>query len=217
MSESTGKGWWSGYKGKLSPSTLDLAEFESQATGLRSFESLFIPGLFQLEHYTRAIFRASDTVTTREEVETAVAFRMDRQAILADEDPPEVHAVIHEAALHMRFGGAAAMRKQLLRLVELADLPNVAIQILPFTADGVSALNTPFCFLSSHAGALETVLVEHPAESMYLHAADSISKYRRQFDRLSAAALPPVDTKVTPVSHDSRDSLGLIQYVLYTL
>ncbi|MFD8384145.1 helix-turn-helix domain-containing protein [Streptomyces sp. NPDC059679] len=217
LSEDKGKGWWSAYKGKLTPSALDLAELESKANELHSYESLFIPGLFQTEDYTASIFHADDEVNTLDHIETAVGFRMQRQTVLTGESPPEIHAVIHEAALHMRFGGQAVMRKQLLRLIELADLPHVSIQVLPFSAGGVSTLSTPFFILTSHGSSLETVLIETPAQSLYLHDGDSVTKYRRQFDRLRSAALPAVDTQVTPVTHDSRDSLGLIQYVLYTL
>ncbi|MEU7045276.1 helix-turn-helix transcriptional regulator [Streptomyces varsoviensis] len=217
LSEAKGKGWWSPYKGKLPTAALDLAEMEASSEDLRSYESLFIPGLFQTEDYTRSVFQASDTVATTEGVDTSVRFRMQRQALLTREDSPKVHAVIHEAALHVRFGGTNVMRRQLLHLVELADLPNVTIQVLPFTAKAVSALNTPFCLLTSHSGALETVQLDHPEQSLYLHAPDAVARYRRQFERLRTNALPPVNARATPVSHDSRDSLGLIQYVLYTL
>ncbi|MDJ0466359.1 helix-turn-helix transcriptional regulator [Streptomyces sp. H27-C3] len=217
LAEPSGKGWRNGYKGQIPPSAIDLAELESKATDLRSYESLFLPGLFQLEEYTRSIFQASDAVTTSEGIESAVRFRMQRQDVLTAGGAPTVHAVVHEAALHMRFGGAKVMRRQLLRLVELAELPHMTIQVFPFTADAVSALTTPFCHIGSHGGALETVLVEHPAESMFLHGSESVAKYRRQFDRLSAAALPPIDTAVLTVKQASRDSLGLIQHILYTL
>ncbi|WP_039938144.1 helix-turn-helix domain-containing protein [Streptomyces himastatinicus] len=217
MAESSGKGWWSDYKGRLWPSALDLAELESDAAELHSYESLFIPGLFQTEDYTASIFRADDEANTPDHVTAAVSFRMQRQAILHGERPPAIHAVIHEAALHMRFGGAKVMRKQLLRLIELADLPHVSLQILPFTAEGVSTLSTPFVILTSHGQALETVLMETPGQSLFLHDEPSIAKYQRQFHRLGSGALPPVDATVAPFAHDSRDSLGLIQHVLYTL
>ncbi|KAK1180208.1 helix-turn-helix transcriptional regulator [Streptomyces sp. NBS 14/10] len=216
LSEDKGKGWWSDYRGGLSPAALDLAELESRTGSIRSYESLFIPGILQLEDYTRAIFRANDTVTTAEGIDAAVNFRLRRQKVLTSDDPPEVHAVIHEAALHMRFGGAAVARKQLLRLVELAELPHVRIQVLPFTAEGVSAVNTPFCLLTSHGGALETVQMDHADQSMFLHTPDSIAQYQKQFDQLCSIALPPVNAEVTSLNHEGRDSLGLIQYVLYS-
>lgn len=217
LTESSGKGWWSDYRTQLRASALDLAELEAEATYLRSYESLFLPGLFQVEGYTRAIFQASDAVSTHEEIEAAVHFRLGRQRVLTDDLPPQVHAIIHEAALHMRFGGTDIMRQQLLRLVELAELPHVTIQIMPFTAVAVSALTTSFCHLASHDGALETVLMEHPAGSAFLHSDDDMAKYRRQFARLSDAALPAIDTTIIPVKHAARDSLGLVQHILYTL
>lgn len=216
LSEDKGKGWWSDYKRSMSAATLDLAELEFHATCLRSYESLFIPGIFQSEDYTRAIFRVSDVVTTPADINRAVEFRMRRQAVLSAEDPPTVHAVIHEAALHMRFGGSAVTRKQLLRLVELAELPHVTVQILPFTADGVSAVNTPFCLIASHGGFLETIQMEHASQSMCLHDPDSVARYRRYFERLCGVALPPVDSSPTAVNRDVRDSLGLIQHILYS-
>ncbi|MGP3943416.1 helix-turn-helix domain-containing protein [Streptomyces sp. 6N106] len=216
LAEDKGKGWWSGYKSDMRSAALDLAELESRAIGLRSYESLFIPGIFQSEDYTRAIFRVSDVVTNPSDIERAVEFRMRRQAALTAEDPPTVHAVIHEAALHMRFGGSAVTRKQLLRLVELAELPHVTIQVLPFAADGLPMANTPFNLIASHGGILETIQLDHASQSMFLHDPDSVAQYRRHFDRLRGVALPPVDTSPSAISHDVRDSLGLIRHILYS-
>jgi Domain of unknown function (DUF5753) len=107
----------------------------------------------------------------------------------------------------MRFGGSAVMRRQLRHIIELADLPHVTVQVLPFTADGVSAAHTPFSLITSDGGHLDTVLMDHPAaQTFYLHERDQLAQYRRQFQRLCSVALPPVDTKVTPIDHDPRDS-----------
>ncbi|WP_421108828.1 Scr1 family TA system antitoxin-like transcriptional regulator [Streptomyces sp. NEAU-S77] len=116
----------------------------------------------------------------------------------------------------MRFGGSIVTRKQLLRLVELAELPHVTIQVLPFTADGVPIVNTPFNQIPSHGGFLETIQMDHASQSMYLHDPDSVAQYRRHFERLCGVALPPVDSSPSAVSRDVRDSLGLIQHVLYS-
>ncbi len=216
LGEDKGKGWWSTYKGNMPATALDLAELECRAASIRSYESLFIPGIFQTEDYIRAIFRVSDVVTNSVDIDRAVEFRMRRQAALTAEDPPTIHAVVHEAALHMRFGGSAVTRKQLLRLVELAELPHVTIQVLPFTADGVPAVNTPFSLIASHGGVLETLQMDHAGQSTLLHGPDSIDQYRAHFDRLGSVALPPVDVSPSAARHDVRDSLGLIQHIRYS-
>ncbi|AUA12222.1 helix-turn-helix domain-containing protein [Streptomyces sp. SID8361] len=216
LAEDKGKGWWSDYKNTMPAAALDLAELESRAVGLRSYESLFIPGIFQSEDYTRAIFRGSDVVANPVDIDRAVEFRIQRQTALTGDEPPTIHAVIHEAALHMRFGGSAVTRKQLLRLVELAELPHVTIQVLPFTADGVPMVNTPFNLIASHGGILETIQMDHASRSMFLHDPDSVTEYQRHFDRLRTEALPPVVGGPSALSHDVRDSLGLIQHILYS-
>src|SRR5690349_9372168 len=129
LSESTGKGWWTQYRHTLPQYALDLAELESAADSIRWYESLFIPGLFQTEDYTRAIFESSPWPKNAQAREAAVAFRMERQHILTGPNAPQIHAVIHEAALHIRFGGAAVMHRQLRHLIELADLPNLTLRV----------------------------------------------------------------------------------------
>ncbi|MEV2252064.1 helix-turn-helix transcriptional regulator [Streptomyces sp. NPDC050147] len=217
MGEDKGKGWWTQYRHVVGQTALDLAELEAAADALLSYESLFIPGVLQTPEYTRSIFRSSQDERSAEDLEGAVRFRGERQQILIRERPSALHAVIHEAALHVRFGGAAVMRKQLLHLIRMAEPPHITIQVLPFTAEGLSAFSTPFLMVESHGSALETVLVETPATSLYVHESDAVAKYRSRFARLAAAALPPIDPAVSASAHESRDSLSLIQHLLYIL
>ncbi|WP_369260821.1 helix-turn-helix domain-containing protein [Streptomyces sp. R35] len=215
MSEDSGKGWWTEYRRALAQPVLDLAELEAAADALFSYESLFIPGILQTPEYTRSIFRSSDR--PHDDLERAVQFRMERQQILTRPEPPSLHTVIHEAALHVRFGGVTVMRRQLLHLIRMAELPRVTIQVLPFTAEGLSAFSTPFLLADSHGSALQTVLVENPAATVYIHEGDAVLKYRQRFDRLRTAALPPLDPAVSASTHESRDSLALLQHLLYSL
>lgn len=215
MSEANGKGWWTEYRRTLSQPVLDLAELEAAAGTLSSYESLFIPGILQTQEYTRSIFQSSER--PHEDLDKAVQFRMKRQQVLTQAESPALHAVIHEAALHVRFGGAAVMRRQLLHLIRMAELPNITIQVLPFTAEGLPAFSTPFLLTESHKSALQTVLVESPAGSLYIHESEALQKYQARFDRLRSASLPPLDPAVPAVAHESRDSLTLVQHLLYSL
>ncbi|TKA10123.1 helix-turn-helix domain-containing protein [Actinacidiphila oryziradicis] len=215
MSENTGKGWWSAYRRRENQSALDLAELEAAAATIRSHETLFIPGLFQTEDYIRAILASVEPV--RSTVDDVTAFRLERQSVLTGEAAPTVHAVIHESALHMHFGGADVMRSQLVRLIELARLPNVTIQVIPFRADAYAAFSGPFLHLAPALPELGTVLLDHPAKALLLRDPDDLAKYQAMFDRLERCALPPIDPTATPESHAARDSLGLIQHILYAL
>jgi transcriptional regulator with XRE-family HTH domain len=215
LSEATGKGWWTAYKGPMEPGALSLAELEASAAALRVHQSLFVPGLFQTAAYTQAIFNSPKLGF--ENIEEAMKFRRERQHILTCENPPTVHAVIHEAALHMRFGGPQIMREQMLRLIELARLPTVTIQIYPFSAQAHAALSGNFVHIIPSASQLSTVVLEQPTGARYLSEQAQLQKYSEMFDRLVENALAPIDVSLAPEAHSVKDSLALIQHLLYTL
>ncbi|KAA0929727.1 helix-turn-helix domain-containing protein [Streptomyces apricus] len=215
MSEASGRGWWSAHKKHRSPDALDLAELESEAVSIRTHEPLFIPGLFQTTDYARAIF--SSPKLRFDNIEEGVRFRMERQRVLTHDNPPSVHAVIHEAALHMRFGGADVVREQLLRLIELARLPHVTIQIYPFSAQAYAALSGSFAHFAPAEPKLGTVLLEAPLGARYLTEQSHLLEYTALFDRLAESALAPIDVSLAPEAHSVKDSLALIQHLLYML
>ena len=215
MSEATGKGWWSTYKKRRSLDALNTAELEANCTALRVHQSMFIPGLFQTADYAQAIFATPGLGFERSE--GALEFRMERQRVLTREDPPAVHAVIHESALHMRFGGTKVIREQLLHLVELARLPNVTIQIYPFTAQTYPAVSGNFVHVVPGVPELGTVLLELPIGLTYLSDRPSLDRYTGLFQHLSENALAPIDVSLAPEAHSVKDSLALIQHVLYAL
>ncbi|MEV6593583.1 helix-turn-helix domain-containing protein [Streptomyces acidicola] len=215
VSEATGKGWWSAHRKRRSLDALNTAELEASCTALRMHQSLFIPGLFQTSDYARAIFASPGLGFERSE--GALEFRMERQKVLTREDPPTVRAVIHESALHMRFGGAKVLREQLLHLVELARLPHITIQIYPFSAQAYGALSGNFVHVVPGVPELGTVLLELPAGLQYLGDRPSLDRYEGLFRHLAENALDPIDVSLAPEAHSVKDSLALIQHVLYTL
>ncbi|MEV1065470.1 helix-turn-helix transcriptional regulator [Streptomyces sp. NPDC050263] len=215
MSEATGKGWWSAYKKHLGSAALNLAELENEAETLRLHESFFVPGLFQTADYARAIFNSPKLGF--ENLEHGLGFRLERQHVLTRENPPTVHAVIHEAALHMRFGSVRVVREQLVRLIELARLPNVTIQIYPFSAQAYAALSGNFVHAIPATTRLGTVILDRATGSDYLRQPAQLQQYDALFERLTENALHPVDVSLAPEAHSVKDSLALIQHLLYTL
>jgi transcriptional regulator with XRE-family HTH domain len=216
LSESKGKGWWTEYRKTLPQRALDLAELESLACAIQSYETLLIPGLLQTEAYMRTLFLSSRPGASPAEIDTLVRFRLARQQVLADHSPTTLHAVIHEAALRITVGGANVMRGQLTHLLQAAQRPGTTIQILPFDAGARPWFGTPLFVLNSQVKGLETVILEHPAEPLRLGDAEAVARYKSTFDSLSRNALSPVTADSSPGSHAQRDSWGLLHHVLYT-
>ncbi|MGW5866386.1 DUF5753 domain-containing protein [Streptomyces sp. NPDC055239] len=215
MSQSNGKGWWSEYRRSRPQAWLDLAELESTATSIRSHETLLIPGLLQCASYIRALVSTGLPEASREEVETAVRYRLARQPVLDEPHSTDFHAVIHEAALHVVVGDSHVMREQLTHLVRVAAQPNVTIQILPFDAGPGAWRSAPFLQVEPAVPRLGTVILEHPGSRVVLDDEESLAQYRATFEELCRSALPPVVSTERPEAHEHRDSWGLIQHLLY--
>lgn len=104
-------------------------EIEAQAAMLRSYHPLLIPGLLQTPDYARAVMLSSGRRT--DDVEKQIEKRMERQEILAPENDMMFVAIIDEGALYRPIGGPETMRVQLLKLLSMAEQPNVRINVVP--------------------------------------------------------------------------------------
>ncbi|MFF7992987.1 helix-turn-helix domain-containing protein [Kitasatospora xanthocidica] len=215
LGASDGKGWWSAFKGQITPRALDLAETEARAASLDNYETFYIPGYLQLPGYTGAMFE--DAYPDRSQAaDAAIRFRAERQRILTDERQRQFRFVIHEAALLMQFPGKAVMRAQLKHLLAIAELPNVTIQVLPFTVAKKPPRANSFLLSVPGSATLSTVILDGPTRAEYLVDQTSIASYSDRFEQLCKLALPAI-TSDRSMQDDSRDSWGLIQHLLYLL
>jgi len=135
------RSWWSGYREVAPQSLLQLIGYESAAFVTRNFETLLVPGLLQTEEYARTIIEEFEGPG---HLETLVEIRMRRQDLLDRADPPLLFFILDEAVVRRQIGGKAVMRRQLQRLVEAADRPNVAVEVVPFSAGAHPGLKGPF-------------------------------------------------------------------------
>jgi transcriptional regulator with XRE-family HTH domain len=191
--EARKKGWWHAYNEVFTGSFVGL---ESDASFLHTHQALLVPGLLQTEAYTRAVIRAIRPDAAEDEVELRVRARINRQKLITVEpNPPEYWAVLDEAVLHRVVGGPEAMREQLKKLVELASLPHVTLQVVPFSAGSHAGMEGPFLILGFPEQAdPDVVYVENTTSGVYLEQQEDVHRYTLMFDHLRAAALKPDDT-----------------------
>jgi transcriptional regulator with XRE-family HTH domain len=108
-------------------------DHESNARRLRNFELVIVPGLLQTEAYARAIL-STRVGATEEDLDEFVAARLERQQILDREHPPELWALLDEAALRRPVGGYEVMAEQLGSLAGAAKQPHIVVQVIPLAA-----------------------------------------------------------------------------------
>jgi transcriptional regulator with XRE-family HTH domain len=185
-------GWWHRY-GDVLPSWFEtLIGLEEAASVIRTYEVQFVPGLLQTEDYARAVTRLGHPRASAVEIERRVALRMARQQLLTAPEAPRVWAVMDEAALRRALGGGEVMRAQLEHLIETAALPNVTLQIAPFSVGGLAAAGGPVTILRFQEPDLpDIVYLEQLTSALYLDKADDVDNYLAVMDRLCAEAEPP--------------------------
>lgn len=190
-----GRDWWIGFDDTAVPEWFGLfLGLESSAVKIESWDTLLVPGLFQLPEYAEAVIRGGEPNLSDAEVATRLQLRLARQRILEDAEPTKVWCVLHESALRSIFGDVDIQRSQLGRLVELARRPNIDIQVLPFSAAAPSGDHGTFTILSFPAE-LEhdpgAVYVQTRIRGYYYEEPEEIATYREAMTRLQVQAITP--------------------------
>ena len=166
--------------------------FEGEADSLLNYESLFIPGLLQTEEYAKAALRAGLPAASKEEIDGLVEARMSRQAVPGRDKPLRLWAIVDEAVLHRRVGGAAVMKAQLTQLAGAAQLPPVTLQVIPYDVGGHPGMMGSFVIMQfGEPVASDVVYIETMAGDLFLEQEVDLGRYREIFEHLRALALPP--------------------------
>jgi transcriptional regulator with XRE-family HTH domain len=188
--ESKQQAWWQSYD--LPYST--YVGLEAEAVAISDFQSSVVPGLLQTAQYARAGHEGAMPRLSDVEIERRIEAKLTRQALLSQLDPPSFRAVLDEAVLHRMVGGRLVMSAQLERLVEAAQLPNVTIQVIPFTLGAHPGVESNFNVLQMRAPTPGVVFVEGLVGSIYLERPEELKRYQQIFERLQTIALSPKDT-----------------------
>jgi len=182
--EANQKGWWATYENVLGAGK--LIGLESEASCIRSYQSMTVPGLLQTESYARAIAVAG-SMEEPDDIDRRVEARMLRKTIFSRANPPTFRAVIDEAALlHI----TPDLRDQLEYLVDVSHRPNVHIQILPVTGGLHAAMTAHFVVLDFPMPDPPVVYLEVATEELYLESSEQVRQYTRRFDFVQRSALP---------------------------
>jgi transcriptional regulator with XRE-family HTH domain len=163
----------------------EWADIEAQATVLRWYEPLVVPGLLQTEDYARAILSARPDGNLAD-VDEQVAARLARQTILDRTAAPQLWCIIDEGILHRAIGGSKVMRSQLYRLAELAEHPKTTIQVVPF-GDAHAGLLGGF-IIADLDSKPSVAYLETSADGQVTDSPSVVSHVVLRFDRLRAQA-----------------------------
>jgi hypothetical protein len=164
----------------------------SGAASLRLFSENAWPGTVQTMDYARAQLRKSATVRPAD-VERMAEERWERVERLRSAGRPQLWLIVGESALRKEVGGPVTLRGQLELVRELAELPNVDIQVIPDDAGAHESNNISFSIINVIDGLPGIVYVGHLSGADYL-GGEHVRVYNLVFDNLRASALSPERT-----------------------
>jgi hypothetical protein len=180
--------WWTDYRDLMRPG--NFVGMEAEASVVREWEPIIMPGLLQTERYMRALMRTGRPSDTAEKLDRRIELRMKRQARLTNQPALRLHAIIDESVIHRSVGGKDVMREQLRRVLEAAELPNVNIQILAFDTGEHLYMGGPATLLEfpdvAHS---DVVYLEGLAGDYYEEQPLEVGRYREGFEWLAGKAL----------------------------
>jgi hypothetical protein len=200
--------WWHEYGDVLPAWFQNYLGLEEAATEIHSYEVQFVHGLLQTADYARAVITAGcqGQGVSAEDIERRVEVRLKRQDLLTAEHPPRMLAVLDEAALRRPWGGPGLMRGQLDRLLELAELPHVHLQVLALGTAGLAAESGAFSVLGfAEAELTDVVYLEQFTTALYVDKPAEVASYRQAMEGLQAESLSPEQTR--DLLHSVRQEL----------
>jgi transcriptional regulator with XRE-family HTH domain len=166
-----------------------LIDFERRANRIQNYEALVVPGLLQTADYCGAMIQGINKAITDGELDRLVSARMARQAILRRRDV-EFLAVVSELALQEVIGDGSTQRRQLRRLVDEADRPNVTVRVIPRASGAHAGLRGPFVTMDfPHEPSV--IYVENHGLGLFLEEKEDLEAYRLNFSNILGPALSP--------------------------
>jgi Domain of unknown function (DUF5753)/Helix-turn-helix domain len=129
------QGWFSNWHGESQswpeiPATFrSWPDYEDRATTLRVWTPGILDGLVQTEDYARALM-ATEPVIDAFTRDNRVRGRMERQRRFWDRHVMTA-LVVDVMSLYRQVGSAEVMTAQLRRVLEVAAMPNVTLQVMP--------------------------------------------------------------------------------------
>jgi transcriptional regulator with XRE-family HTH domain len=190
------KGWWDDYSHLLSREMKRFYGLEDGASRINAYDSNIIPGILQTEAYRRSVLEA-DPAFAELQIDDLLSMREHRQSLLKRRQPPEITALVSEAALRQQLNDRTTHVQQLDHVIQLTEehAEHLNLRVLPFdVSPGLimqSATLLIFEFDSTH---LPAVVCQEAVRVLDFIEADD-----DEFRRLQYSWEDGIDRSLTPL------------------
>lgn len=190
--DSNKRGWWLDFPwASKDEGFADFVTLETDATYIRSWQPLFIPGLLQTDDYLKTLLSGSLTAYSPEAVEEMLSIRQTRRRTI-EEGGARFAAVIWEPALTAPMPSAQVHREQLGHICDVSQRQNVSIQVLPLDEWQAAHMSTHFVLFNfGPEPAPEVVAYDTTTSTVLLEELAEMAHHAQIFESLRSAALTP--------------------------
>lgn len=196
------RGWWLSYEDVINVGFDVYLGLEQAAARLCWYETELVPGLLQTADYARTLIRKGHPELDDDEIDRRVQLRVARQSLLTRVvNPPTLQVVLDDAVLQRPVAARSVMADQLIRLVEVGQLPNVQVRVVRVEA-GLHAgvMSGPFVLLEFPAGNGQpteppVICVDSFIGALFLDKPHEVAKYDNAFKDIWSAAASVTDSR----------------------
>ena len=185
--------WWRDYSDIFEN---EFAGFENDASRIRVFMPLVLPGLLQIQDYAEAFMRIGPRPPSwrRKVLDT----RLRRQEILSrpGDTAPMLTAVITEASLRYQWGPRSDRRDQIEHLIDMGRRHNIDLRIQRFTDGPPPGLSSAINIFDFAEGEPSIAFTETDFAVVEVNDPDQVSRYIQSFEKAVDGALEPSDTAI---------------------
>jgi transcriptional regulator with XRE-family HTH domain len=185
--------WWRDYSDIFEN---EFPGFENDASRIRVFMPLVLPGLLQIQDYAEAFMRIGPRPPSwrRKVLDT----RLRRQEILSrpGDTAPMLTAIITEASLRYQWGSRTDRRDQIEHLIDMGRRPNIDLRIQRFTDGPPPGLMSAINIFDFAEGEPSVAFTETDFAVVEVNDPDQVSRYIQSFEKAVDGALEPSDTAI---------------------
>ena len=185
--------WWRDYSDIFEN---EFPGFENDASRIRVFMPLVLPGLLQSQDYAEAFIRTGPRPPSwrRKALDT----RLRRQEILSrpGDTAATLTAVITEASLRYQWGSRSERRDQIEHLIDMGRRPNIDLRIQRFADGPPPGLSSAINIFDFAEGEPSIAFTETDFAVVEVNEPDQMGRYIQSFEKAVDGALEPSDTAV---------------------
>lgn len=165
---------------------------EAEATSLWHFAVSVLPGLLQTPAYAHELLAAGGI--NGDELTRQVEARIGRRELLEGALAPRFRSILSETVLRTPLRDAGEWREQLEHLIEVADRPNVTLQVLPFSSGPHGLNSTAVMFLRMPEGRT-VAYTENANRGELVEENGPVEHLQLAYDAVRDLALAPAESR----------------------